>query len=102
MEKRKLILISMLITFGFGLGIVYSKTNKKSKLDHHYFERLKMIKNGMLYGSPADNEKELGRYQDHTELCMHLDGYNGLEIMDMRCKAFIEAAKEGRATSAKH
>ena len=48
----------------------------------------------MVHGSLADTLKELNDYQDQTELCMHLDGYNGLEIMELRTKAFQAAMQE--------
>jgi hypothetical protein len=68
--------------------------NQSRKLDEHYFDRLKLIKSRMVHGSSADTLKELNDYQDQTELCMHLDGYNGLKIMELRIKAFQAAMQE--------
>ena len=79
----------------FGLGVGYSHFSKKSDLDKYYFDRFKRIKSSMIYGSSTDTEQELSDYHDQTELCMYLDGYNGVEIMDVRCKAFA-AAFEGK------
>lgn len=68
--------------------------NQSRKLDEYYFDRLKLVKSLMIHGSSADTLKELNDYQDQTELCMHLDGYNGLEIMELRTKAFQAAFQE--------
>ena len=92
--KVKMSFLSLVLVVGFGLGIGYSQFSKKSKLDKYYFDRFKMIKDSMIYGSAADTMKELEDYQDQTELCMHLDGYNGIEVMDVRCKAFKAALEK--------
>lgn len=93
-EVKKKLYVVVLIAFGFILNTIYSNFSNRSKLDNHYLERLKEIKSRMIYGSPADTMKDLDTYQDQTELCMHLDGYNGIEIMKIRCKAFAEAINE--------
>lgn len=96
--SRGRIYIAMLVAIGvgFSLGVGYAQISKKPKLDKYYFDRFKAIKSRMIYGSSVDTKKELEDYQDQTERCMHLDGYNGIEVMDMRCKAFAEAVKEGK------
>ena len=68
--------------------------NQSRKLDAYYFERFKSIKSGMIFGSSVDSLEELNRYHDQTEQCMHLDGYNGLEIMNLRTEAFRAAWNE--------
>ena len=71
------------------------KWDQSRKLDAYYFDQLKVIKSRMIYGSSADTQQELGKYQDHIELCMHLDGYNGFQIMEFRINTFEKAAIEG-------
>ena len=88
-----------LVSFGFFLNIVYSNISNRSKLNQNYIERLTEIKGIMLYGSANDTMKELNDYQDQTELCMHLDGYNGIEIMNIRSKAFTAAFEDQKNKS---
>lgn len=68
--------------------------NQARKLDNFYLEQLKMVKYRMIFGSSVDSAQELNEYQDQIELCMHLDGYNGIEIMKLRTKAFQSALEE--------
>lgn len=89
--KYSFVLLTILIMFSIGY-----QWNQSRKLDEHYFDRLKLIKSRMVHGSSADTLKELNDYQDQTELCMHLDGYNGLEIMELRTKAFQAAMQESK------
>lgn len=92
--NRGVIYVIILISIGFGLGIGYSRISKKRKLDNYYFDRFKGVKSRMIHGSLVDTKKELEDYEDQTELYMHLDGYNGVEILDMRVRAAIAAAQE--------
>lgn len=92
--KKKLIYITVIAVIGFSLGIAYAKISKKSNLDKHYLDCLRTVKSRMMYGSSVDTNKELADYQDHIELCMHLDGYDGVEIMDMKLQALDEALRQ--------
>ncbi len=92
--SKDVIYIIALISIGFCLGIGYLQLSKKAKLDSYYFDRFKDVKSRMINGSSIDTKKELDDYEDQTELYMHLDGYDGVEILDMRVKAGIDAARE--------
>lgn len=70
--------------------------NQARKLDTFYFEQLKTVKSLMIFDSTVDSSRELNAYQDQIELCMHLDGYNGIEVMKLRTKAFQAALTEGK------
>ncbi len=72
----------------------YVQIDKKAKLDQHYFRRLKGVKEKLMYGSLVDTREQLEKYEDQTELFMHLDGYNDKEILRMKCNAIIEVCKE--------
>ncbi len=83
-----------IVVFCLVLGYWGFSNVKKSELNDYYFDRFKTIKSGMIYGSTNDSQEELSRYHDETEICMHLDGYNGMEIMKIRNKAFSEVLSE--------
>ena len=77
-------------------GYLSCKRTEKKKLDIYYLDALQMVKSGMIYGSSVDSQDDLGRHQDHIEVCMHLDGYNGPQIMELRYKAFENAMLKGK------
>lgn len=88
-----------IIVIGLGLasGIAYTKYDNKTKLDKHYFESLTVLKSRLLFNSIVDSRKSLEDYEDKIELHMHLDGYNSLEILDMKCQATIEAVRVNKS-----
>lgn len=85
---------ALLILSGFCIGMLYSNINKRSQLDQFYFDQFKSIKSRLIYGSTVDSKKALEDFEDQTEFYMHLDGYNGVEILAIKCKALIEASQE--------
>lgn len=76
------------------MRINYKKIDSRSKLDEYYSDSLKTVKSGLLYGSHVDTRESLENYENKLELYMHLDGYNGAEITQMKCDAIISATKK--------
>lgn len=93
MKKETLKYLTYVLVAIATVYIGYRWDNAK-KLDSFYLEQLTMVKSRMIFGSSVDSAKELNAYQDQIELCMHLDGYNGIEIMNLRTKAFQAALQE--------
>lgn len=94
---KKLLIITTIVSLCFGLYLANLSINNKSKLDKHYLGCLIAVKSRLIYDSSVDSRKSLEDYEDKIELYMHLDGYNGVEILEMKCEALIEAAKEGKS-----
>jgi hypothetical protein len=74
--------------------LIYSQISKKNKLYSYYFSSFKSVKERLLNGSEVDTKKKLEDYEDRLELYMHLDGYNGAEILEMKVKAKSEVFQE--------
>ena len=94
---KKFLFSTTLVSIGFGLGIIYLEMDSKSKLDKYYLDCLIVVKSRLINGSSVDSKKSIEDYEEKIELYMHLDGYNGIEILDMKCKALIEVIKEGKS-----
>lgn len=84
------VLFIFLTILSFFIGFSFNKNTQREKLDSYYTNRFKMIKKEMLKNQSIDSKGGISRYHDITELCMHLDGYNGLEIMEIRIKSLID------------
>lgn len=93
---KKIIYLTTFITLGFFLGISFANTKNRSQLDQYYLDCLKSVKSRLIYGSSVDSKEELEAYEDRTEFYMHLDGYNGAEILNMKVQATMESSKEKR------
>lgn len=91
---KKNIIVTILIFLGFVSGIIFEKSENKAKLDKHYLDSLTTVKSRLFYGSAVDSRKSLEDFEDRLELYMHLDGYNGVEILQMKCKAIGNASQE--------
>lgn len=101
--KNNILFLTMLVFLLTGLAFfssnIYKRVVNQAKLDEYYLNSLKSVKSRLLYGSSVDTKKDLEDYQDRIELYMYLEGYNGIEIMDIRCKALVEATRERRYNS---
>lgn len=91
--KRNLILIAILITIGFGLGIGCSQIHKRSKLRKYYFNELRLWSGGTLTLDAQSIKLSEARLEE-TKSHMLQDGYNRAEIQEIGCKAYSKAVKE--------
>ena len=78
--------------------VTHSKIRERSVLDEHYHSCWKIVKQRWHYGSAVDSRKDLEDYEDRLELYMHLDGYNAVEILNMKCQAGMEVAIDNKKT----
>ena len=85
MKKRKHLFI--ILSLFFCLGFFCKKIYNNNSLDNYYYKQLKFIESRKIRKSSIDTEKELNDYIDTIELYMHIDGYNGLEVDEIRRKA---------------
>lgn len=86
--------ISLIICIILGLFISSSMFLKKRALDKYYLERFTTVKKRMLSGSNIDSKQSLDSEHDQIELLMHLDGYDAIDVMKIRVKAFKQACIE--------
>lgn len=82
----------LIIIAGLSYGLY--QWNSQRNLDRFYLEQLQTVKSRMIHGSNTESQEQLGQYQDHIEMEMHMDGYTGPEIMKIRCEAFQKAVLE--------
>lgn len=88
-KRMKTLIYAALAVIG---GYFWYQWDVKQELDAHYLDKLARINKELLYESSADTKEDLMLYQDHVEVCMHFDGYNGRQISNMKCKAIKKAA----------
>lgn len=93
-KSKKRNIYTVVILLLMLMASLFYNWSQSNKLDAYYLDRFKSIKSRMIYQSSVDTKKELNDYHDLTEFCMHLDGYNGLEIQNIKSRAFLEAAQE--------